>query len=212
MTKAVCMSCGELKFGAYIACPKCSFTPETLFDLTMSEIYSDHYYNDNGLQKLSVDVKSNRVVLQRERGRISVDPSIYVLLEKRLADQSFRDMLTLVRRAKDGIFRKELNMHLIGPDGYESRVSVRGKDLDKSTFDAVRSAEGRDLYLSYHYEAGERNTAPVSKKNWYILYDKMKLVGRQVRGQSAYVALLDGIYDAMLDNYLRYGTITVPKS
>jgi hypothetical protein len=186
--------------------------PETLFDLTMSEVYSDHYYNDDGLQKLSVDVKNNQAVLERKAGSFRIDSSIYILLEKRLADQSFRDMLTLIRRAKDGIFRRELNMHLIGPDGYESRVSVRGKDIDKRTFDAARSAEGRDLYFSYHNEAGERKTAPVSKRNWYILYDKMKLLGRQVRGQSAYVALLDGIYDEMLDNYLKHETITVSNS
>ena len=50
MTKAVCMNCGQLKFGAYTKCSSCGFTPATLLDLTMSEAYSDHYVAENQLR------------------------------------------------------------------------------------------------------------------------------------------------------------------
>ena len=113
MTKAVCMNCGQLKFGAYVQCKACEFQPETLFDLTMSELYSDHYVNDDGLRKLSADIVNNQRVAKERVGSLRIDPAVYEVLEKRLADQSFRDMLTLVRRAKDGLFRKELNLSLI---------------------------------------------------------------------------------------------------
>ena len=212
MTKAVCMNCGQLKFGAYLPCKQCGFRPATLFDLTMSEMYSDHYVDVDGLRKLSADVANNQRVANKELGSFRMETAVYELLEKRLADQSFRDMLTLVRKAKDRLFRKELNTHLIGPDGYESDVSVRGKHLDKKSFDAIRSVDDGNLYLSYHYDEGNRKMVAVSKRDWYILYDKMKLVERQAQGQSAYLAVLDAMYDIMLDNYLQYGTIVAPNA
>jgi hypothetical protein len=211
MTKAVCMNCGELKFGAYNECARCSFKPRTLFDLTMSEIYSDRYVNEAELKTLAAKVQNNRAVAESREGELFVDTSIYMLLERRLADQSFRDMLTLVRRAKDGLFRKELNMHLIGPDGYESAVAVRGKDIDRQLFDAARNTGDGDLYLQYYYEQGHRKTSTISKRDWYILYDKMLLVERGLTSHSAYVSLLDKIYDELLDAFVRYGTI-IPSS
>ncbi len=207
MTKAVCMNCGELKFGAFLECPKCQFRPKTLFDLTMSEIYSDRHANDEGLKRLTAVVKNNRNVAKDREGTLHLDSSIYLLVEQRLADQTFRDVLTLVKRAKDGIFDKELNMHLIGPDGYQSLVKVRGKDIDRETFDKIRSEGDGNLYASYHYESGNRKITTVSKRNWYILYDKMQLIERRASGQSAYLALLDGIFEPWLDNYLKCGTI-----
>jgi hypothetical protein len=210
MTKAVCMNCGQLKFGAYCDCPQCGFIPKTLFDLTMSEMYSDNYVDENGLQKLSTDVKHNQEVLLGQPGALRIETAVYMRLEQRLADQSIRDMMTLVRKAKDGLFRKELNVHLVGPDGYESRIAVRGKDLDEKVFDSARSVGKGDVYLTYHYEAGKRQTAVVSKQTWYIFYDKMLLISRQGATRSAYLALLDAMYDEFLDNYLKYGAIFKP--
>lgn len=178
----------------------------------MSEMYSDHYVSESGLQKLSADVKNNWTVLQERKGSINIEPTVYVLLEQRLADQSFRDMLTLVKRAKDGLFRKELNMHFIGADGYQFDIAVRGKNINKETFDTVRSTDDGDMYLTYCYEAGNRKTTVVSKRNWYILYEKFLLVDRQVTSRSAYLVLLDGIYDTLLDCYLKHGTITPPST
>ncbi len=173
----------------------------------MSEIYSDHHASDEGLKRLTAVVKNNREVAKDRKGTLQLDSSIYLLIEKRLADQTFRDMLTLVKRAKDGIFKKELNMHLIGPDGYQSLVRIRGKDIDKAAFDRLRSEGDGNLYASYHYEGGNRKVTTVSKRDWYILFDKMQLIERQATGQSAYLDLLDGIFEALLDNYLKHGTI-----
>lgn len=207
MTKAVCMNCGELKFGAFVECPRCEFMPKTLFDLTMSEMYSDHHANDGALKKLVADIKNNQGVAKDREGTLKLDSSIYLLLEERLVDQTFRDILTLVRRAKDGILKKELNLHLIGPDGYQSLVKVRGKDLDKAVFDKIRSEGDGNLYMSYHYERGDLKMTTVSKQKWYILFDKMQIIERKARGQSAYLDLLDGIFEVLLDDYLKHGTI-----
>jgi hypothetical protein len=212
MTKAVCMSCGQLKFGAYTKCSFCGFTPATLLDLTMSEVYSDHYVADNQLETLSARIRSTRKAVEEKQGTIDMDTSIYMLLEKRLADQSFRDMMTLTKKAADGMFRKELNIHLIGTDGYESRIALRGRDLDAEAFDAARSTGDGDLYLSYHYKAGRRQTTAVTKRVWYIIYDKLLLLDRQARSRTAYLAMLDGIYEMLLDNYAEYGSIVPPNA
>ena len=210
MTKAVCMNCGELKLGAYIPCPHCKFSPRTLLDLTMSELYSDRCSDEEGLRKLAATIKNNQKVAQYLTGTLEIDASIYSLIEQRLANQTFRDMLTLVRKAKDGIFRKELNMHLIGSDGYQSLVRLRGKDIDKESFDKIRSEGDGDLYVSYHYDGGNRKISAVSKRDWYILYDKMQIVERQALGQSPYLNLLDKIFDSLLDNYLKHGVLVPP--
>lgn len=212
MTTAVCMNCGELKFGAFLECPSCKFKPVTLFDLTMSEMYSDHHVNSGDLAKLTERVRNNRTVTAGRKGTLELDASIYSLLEQRLADQSFRDILTLVRKAKDGIFKKQINVHLIGPDGYQSLVRTRGRDIDKAEFDQIRSEGDGNMYLSYHYERGELKTTAVSKKRWYILYDKMQLVDRSARRQGAYIALLDEIFDALLESYLEHGTVISPSN
>jgi hypothetical protein len=174
----------------------------------MSEMYSDHHTNNEGLDRLTVDIRNNRAVAAERKGTLKLDTSIYILLEQRLADQTFRDILTLVRTAKDGIFKKELNMHLIGPDGYQSLVRTRGKDIDKVAFDEARSEDDGNLYVSYHYESGDLKTTTVSKKHWYILYDKMQLVERKASAQGPYLDLLDGIFEVLLENYLERGTIT----
>jgi hypothetical protein len=207
MTKAICMNCGERKFGAFVDCPKCKFRPQTLLDLTMSEMYSDHHATEEGLKNLAATVVNNIAVTKYRVGTFKLDSNIFSLLELRLANQTFRDILTLVRKAKDGIFRKELNVHLIGPDGYQSFVSVRGKEMDKNAFDKTRGEGGGDLYMSYCYESGTRKTRAISKRDWYILYDKMLLAERQARFQSTYLNVLDKIFEPMLDNYLEHGTI-----
>jgi len=207
MTKAICMNCGERKFGAFVDCPKCEFRPRTLFDLTMSEMYSDHHVSEEQLKDLAATVANNIAVAKDRVGTFKFDSNIFSLLELRLANQNFRDILILVRRAKDGILRKELNVHLAGPDGYQSLVSVRGQDMDKNAFDKARGEGDGDLYVSYHYESGIRKTRAISKREWYILYDKMLLAERQARVQSAYLKILDNTFGQMLDNYLEHGTI-----
>lgn len=210
MTKAICMNCGEPKFGAWVRCSKCEFSPSTLFDLTMSELYSDHHVDDEGLLKISNVVKNNQAVVKDRKGKAIFDLSIVPIIEQRLADQSFRDMLTLVKKAKDGFLQKQLNMHLIGPDGYESLIRIRGKDIDKKSFDRIRSEGDGDLYVSYIYDGGHKRLNALSKRDWYIFYDKMIMVDRQLLGGNLYINFLDKTFDALLDNYLKHGAITPP--
>jgi hypothetical protein len=95
--------------------------------------------------------------------------------------------MILIRKATDGMFTKELNVHLIGADRYESQVARRGIDLDPPVFDAIRESDDGDLYLSYHFKAGQHRETAVTKRVWYIIYDKLLLLERQTVGD-AYLA------------------------
>jgi hypothetical protein len=176
----------------------------------MSEVYSDHYFKEAVLQKLSAAIITNHAVLEEreDKNQFYIEISIYALLKSRLADQSFRDVLTLHKKAKSSLFHKELNRHLIGPDGYESHIAVRGKDIDKRAFDVARGTGDGDLYFTYHYDAGIRRLTAVSKRDWYILYDKLLLSERRLSGPNAYIDFLDGIYEKLLETYLQHGDFT----
>ena len=173
----------------------------------MSEVYSDQRAKAGDLDSLSARVRQSRKVIEEKQGTLDVDISIFMLLEERLGDQSFRDPLVLIKTAKDGVFTQELNVHLIGTDGYESQVARRGIDLDPTVFDATRKSGDGDLYLSYHFKAGQRRETAVTKRVWYIIYDKLLLLERQRVGD-AYLATLDAMYEALLDNYAAHGSIT----
>ena len=173
----------------------------------MSEAYSDRRARADDLEFLSARVRQSRKVVEEKRGTLDVDISIFMLLEERLRDQSFRDPMVLIKKATDGVFTKELNVHLIGADGYESQVARRGTDLDPAVFDATRKSGDGDLYLSYHFKAGQRRETAVTKRVWYIIYDKLLLLERQTV-DDAYLATLDAMYEALLDNYAAHGSIS----
>ena len=206
MTQAICISCGHAKFGAYVRCLNCDFVPSTLLDLTMSEAYSDQRVRTAELDALAAHVRQSRKVVEEKRGTLEVDVSIFNLLEERLGDQSFRDPLVLIKNARDALFTKELNVHLIGTDGYVSQIARRGNDLDPTVFDDIRETGDGDLYLTYFYKEGRRHETSVTKRLWYIVYDKLLLIDRQTIGDP-YIAMLDAMYEGVLDSYAEHGSI-----
>lgn len=45
MTYAICIKCGEGKFGAFVPCLKCGFKPESFSDQARAIVLSDHSSN-----------------------------------------------------------------------------------------------------------------------------------------------------------------------
>ena len=58
MTQAICFNCGELKFGAFVECKKCSTRPRTDDEFVLSLAMTDHYFDLLTLGKMGDSVKS----------------------------------------------------------------------------------------------------------------------------------------------------------
>jgi len=209
MTTAVCIACGEMKHGAFNRCQSCGMIPNTALEFAMSVHYTDHYHSASDLIAISKAIKENVAAINLGVGSFVFDNSIIPVLEGFLADPSSRDPLTLRRQTRSSWLIKQLNAHLIGPDGYESSVVKRGKDIGKNEFDAVSSIGDGDLYLICAYEGGHRRTSAISKSNWYALRDLMVLKERAP--QNKYLQLLDNLCENFLSNYVRFGQITQPE-
>ncbi len=66
MTTAVCIHCGAMKFGALTPCTKCQFCPETPEDKAKSIVLSDHYVEEEELQRLAERIKAGQEVIYPE--------------------------------------------------------------------------------------------------------------------------------------------------
>jgi glutaredoxin len=64
MTRAICTSCGEEKFGAWLPCKSCGFRPPLLDQLSMQ--LTDHYLTSEGLAEASKQVKEIKAGLRNE--------------------------------------------------------------------------------------------------------------------------------------------------
>ena len=58
MTKAVCLQCGELKFGALLECPHCRFQPDTPESQGQHVLATDHYHSINELEQIGAQIKA----------------------------------------------------------------------------------------------------------------------------------------------------------
>jgi hypothetical protein len=61
MTIAICMNCGEEKWGAFNPCEKCGFHPRTEGELVWSICVSDHYLNKETMREIGDKVKIGEV-------------------------------------------------------------------------------------------------------------------------------------------------------
>lgn len=64
MTRAICTSCGEEKFGAWLPCKSCGFRPPLLDQLSMQ--LTDHFLTSEGLAEASKQVKEIKAGLRSE--------------------------------------------------------------------------------------------------------------------------------------------------
>lgn len=62
MTVAVCFKCGAMKLGAFGECEKCLTKPETDDELATSFIFTDHFLEDELLEKISESIANGTPV------------------------------------------------------------------------------------------------------------------------------------------------------
>jgi hypothetical protein len=60
MTMAVCYKCGDIKFGAFVPCPKCNAFPGNEDDLALSLAMTDHYFDMPTLEKMGEAIKNGQ--------------------------------------------------------------------------------------------------------------------------------------------------------
>jgi hypothetical protein len=60
MTMAVCFECGEIKFGAFCPCSKCSAIPRTEEELALSLAMTDHYFDLATLDQMGAAVREGK--------------------------------------------------------------------------------------------------------------------------------------------------------
>jgi hypothetical protein len=60
MTIAVCVKCGQFKFGAFNSCRKCGAEPRHIDDLALSLAMSDHYFDKPTLEQISKIIQTGR--------------------------------------------------------------------------------------------------------------------------------------------------------
>lgn len=77
------------------------------------------------------------------------------------------------------MFSKEIDLHTIDPDGYETAVVARGKEMEKKEFDRVLGQGHKDLFAVATYVDGERHNIPTEKDIWYCMKDVMRLIERR---------------------------------
>ncbi|HZT41096.1 MAG TPA: hypothetical protein VFA07_02845 [Chthonomonadaceae bacterium] len=57
MTYAVCLHCGNIKFGAWVPCPECGYEPQGLEDQARHMLLSDHYFSQDELAQFAKRIK-----------------------------------------------------------------------------------------------------------------------------------------------------------
>src|SRR5262245_35907353 len=60
MTMAVCFKCGDIKFGAFVPCPKCAGMPQTEDELALSLAMTDHYFDMPTLEQMGASVREGK--------------------------------------------------------------------------------------------------------------------------------------------------------
>ena len=60
MTIAICIRCGETKFGAWTRCEACGFEPASTTDLAKSLVATDHYFSVDYLHRAAEGLKRGR--------------------------------------------------------------------------------------------------------------------------------------------------------
>lgn len=176
MTKAVCLHCGLIGRGAMTPCSSCSYRPDSAYEIGWAIVQSDHHRPESTLERISEQHKKRYEEQKPAFMRHSAEEEKLILSYFEAFDS--RDMLTLTRNAKNSIFRKQLNFHFVGPDGYEAKTVERKKDISKQKFDAIRSVCGDDVFLVNSYLDGELRSAQVPKNIWYAMRDKMVLIDK----------------------------------
>ena len=63
MTVAICLECGEAKFGAFSPCSRCGFAPKSSTEEAKNILLSDHHHTRAELDALSETIRSGHPVV-----------------------------------------------------------------------------------------------------------------------------------------------------
>ena len=66
MTMAICIKCGEEKFGAWAPCQKCGFRPIEVEDMARSILLSDHNRKVDALRSAGQQIKNAAFIFDTE--------------------------------------------------------------------------------------------------------------------------------------------------
>jgi hypothetical protein len=68
VTIAICIKCGECKFGAFFNCEHCGQSPASAKELAISILLSDHYYPIKELEEIGAEIaKTGNLPIFAER-------------------------------------------------------------------------------------------------------------------------------------------------
>ncbi len=205
MTKASCILCGNMKFGAFTKCKKCNFVPQTTWEFASSNISSDNYIEEKSLCELSKETNYKYENDIDEIVKFGGDSDI--LIEKMYSDPSYRDIFTISKPAKNSFFKKRMNFQFDGTDGYHVEIVTRGEEVPKEAFDILVKEYDGDAFFIETYEEGKKISSQVSKDKWYCFKDMYNYVGRNdsVKTKRQEALFKKGVFSLSAYMFNKYG-------
>jgi uncharacterized membrane protein YhaH (DUF805 family) len=76
MTEAVCFKCGGLKWGAFSDCESCGARPRSDDDLMLSLSFTDHYFDQSGLEQIGSEIAAGRLPQLDEATKEKLRPAV----------------------------------------------------------------------------------------------------------------------------------------
>lgn len=200
VTVNACVVCGEIGTGILLPCRKCGYKPTTSWEMAFAAYNSDH-----NLSRESVLAAGNAI---SDRYKISkpvffrFSPDDARKLSRFLAEPSGRDILELRRAAKNGFLKRQLNFHIVGPDGYESIAVTRGKELPKKEFDSIVKLGSTDVFMIRAYVDGEPQDSVIDKDIWYAVKDHFNLLDRLIVNEGKMLSVISAMARHHTVNFL----------
>lgn len=176
MTINACILCGEIGRGILIPCKMCGYKPTTSWEMAFAIYNSDHNLTRDSVLKAGSGFSERYLASKPVFFRFSPEDEKKLL--RFLAEPDGRDVLELRRGAKNGFLSRQLNFHFVGPDGYESKIVTRGKDLPKKEFDSIARLGSMDVFLIRDNFDGNGQGRIIDKDMWYAIKDDFDLLGR----------------------------------
>jgi hypothetical protein len=85
MTVAICLECGEFKFGAFNSCKECGARPHDVDELALSLACSDHYFDKPTLEQISKIIQAGEEPL--------IQPELLQWIRAELSSPENEDLL-----------------------------------------------------------------------------------------------------------------------
>lgn len=200
MTVNACIVCGKIGTGILLPCRECGYKPTTGWEIAFAAHNSDHSLSREAVMAAGAATSERYKTSRPAFFRFSAADEHK--LSRFLAEPSGRDILELRRGAKNGFVRRQLNFHFIGPDGYESKVITRGKDIPKEEYNIIAKNGSTDVFLITTYINGDRKDQVIEKDIWYAMKDYFNLLDRLTKNESKMLLAVSAMARQHTLNYL----------